>query len=85
MPASGTVDIPQSLKTQLREFRLSASADEVSAFGARIYPAEGALEEDFAATLSLDELRERLPENRPRHVLLSYPPVHPNARSRTES
>lgn len=77
-----TVDIPQSIKDDLRKFRFSKRSMQGSAaFIIKINKSKLVMEkvEQFDE-ISIDELAEELPENAPRYVVLSHELNHPDGR-----
>ncbi|KAK2466710.1 hypothetical protein APHAL10511_000968 [Amanita phalloides] len=81
MPVSGTVDMPQSLKTAIRDFRLSKRSGITSALVVKIDRAKLIMQlENEYNNITIEDLAQELPENAPRFVLLSRPVVHPDGR-----
>ncbi|KAF8635497.1 hypothetical protein AX17_003887 [Amanita inopinata Kibby_2008] len=77
-----TVDIPQSVGSDIRKFRLAKrSQDAISALVVKINKKELVMEtEERFDNISIEELAEELPENAPRYVLLSYQLSYPDGR-----
>ncbi|KAF8689797.1 hypothetical protein AX14_003156 [Amanita brunnescens Koide BX004] len=81
MTMSGTVDIPQPLKTAIRDFRLSKRGDATSALVVKINRAQLAMQVDEEyEDITIEDLAKELPENAPRFVLLSRPVSYSDGR-----
>ncbi|KAM6500294.1 hypothetical protein JOM56_003308 [Amanita muscaria] len=78
---SGTVDIPQPLKTAIHNFRLSKHRDITRALVVKINRVQLVMEqEDLYDDITIEELANELPANQPRFVLLARPITHSDGR-----
>ncbi|KAF8350479.1 hypothetical protein F5887DRAFT_1069493 [Amanita rubescens] len=81
MPVSGTVDIPQSLKAAIRDFRLSKRGEATSALVVKINRNRLVMElEEKHDDTTIEDLAKELPENAPRFILLSRPVSYADGR-----